>query len=156
MKSELFNAKIGLDILVGQCYLAGVQTQVKMRKFTNKYHNLEERRQGQDIFYRLMVALNAVAWVIFLAALTVFHFARPEMETGVSRYFDVDIRNEWDHSLLNLLFMLLVACVGLTLIMLMIRSRRARRKTDSLWGNMFVLIAIAGVSLLMMLLRFNT
>ncbi|MDN4503288.1 hypothetical protein QX776_12830 [Alteromonadaceae bacterium BrNp21-10] len=126
-----------------------------MTEKSNIYHKISERRFGHDIFYRLMVALNVASWSIFIAAMAVFHLARPEMETGVSRYLNIEIRTDWDHSLLSLLFMLLVSCVGLTLAMLIIRSRRARRKTDSMWMNMFILIATAGASLLVMLMRFE-
>ncbi|WP_416304941.1 hypothetical protein [Neptunicella sp. SCSIO 80796] len=152
MKSVFFNAKIGLSYSIRQCYLAGGQTQVKIMANDNKSYFSDQRHKGKDLLYRLMVLTDVLAWALFVAAMAVFHFARPEMETGFNRFLDVNVREGWNHSLIGWLVWLLVFCVGMSLLMIVIRSRRARRKTDALWVNIFFLIIAASASLAYLLL----
>ncbi|WP_438863083.1 hypothetical protein [Neptunicella sp.] len=153
MKISFFNAKIRLFHSDRQCYLAGGQTQVKIMPNDNKTYFSDQRHQKGDLLSRLMVLSNVLAWGFFVAALAVFHFARPELETGFSRFLDIDTREGWNHSLVGWLVWLLVFCVVMSVLMIVLRSRRARRKTDALWVNIFFLMLIASASLVYLLLN---
>lgn len=110
-----------------------------------------DRRQTpkiNDTFYRLVVASNLIAWVVFLAAMVVFHYARPELVTGVQSYWGLEIRDHWSGSLTFYLLVLLGLCVAMSITTLLMKRMRSRRKEDFLGVNIFILLVVASASLL--------
>lgn len=110
-----------------------------------------DRRQtpvSKEPLFRIMVILNIVAWFSLLAALILFHYARPEFISGVQKFWGVEGRIYWSEAHIGSLMATLQVCLGLSLVSMLLRLRRNRRKTDSFGINLFILAAITIISLL--------
>lgn len=107
-----------------------------------------KKKAQKDPLFKLMVAANIVAWLSFLAALNVFHYARPEIDYGFYRYLGVSARSHWIIPLTNWLTVLL----GLTLLFgvgsMWLHRKRARRAHDNLGVNLFFLLIGALIGLI--------
>ncbi|MCV2885993.1 hypothetical protein OE749_14970 [Aestuariibacter sp. AA17] len=111
----------------------------------------EERRQTPrkgDRLYRIVEILNICCWLVFLAALIVFHYARPELISGVQEYWGINGRDSWAQSLTLPLLMLLVFCLMLTSVVFVLRRKRNRRKRDFFGINLYFLLALVIIALL--------
>ena len=112
--------------------------------------NGQDRRQTKEIddtLFRVMVGCNVIGWIVFVAAMMVFHYARPEFISGVQQFWGIEGREHWESSLSAVLVMLLSVCVFFSLATLILKRRRARRKFDSVGVNLILLTTIASVSL---------
>lgn len=110
----------------------------------------ENRRKNprtRDGLYRIAVMVNILAWVIFLVAMIVFHYARPELISGVQAYWGVEGRIEWSQTLSFYLLLLLGLCTSVSVGVLIMRKRRNRRKNDYFGVNAVILLAITLASL---------
>lgn len=110
-----------------------------------------DRRQtpaSKEPLFRIMVVLNIVAWFSLLAALILFHYARPEFISGVQKFWGVEGRIYWSEAHIGGLLATLQVCLGLSLVSMLLRLRRNRRKTDSFGVNLFILVAITTISLI--------
>ncbi|MFC3120738.1 hypothetical protein [Agaribacter flavus] len=106
-----------------------------------------KKQRGQDKLYRFVVGLNIAAWSMLVCALLVFHYARPDFISGVQNYWGIEGREFWSETHLEYLLLLLQACLLMSLVALVLRSRRSRRKTDDFGYNLLVLLIITIVSL---------
>lgn len=112
---------------------------------------VNDRRQipaSKEPLFRIMVILNIVAWFSLLAALILFHYARPEFISGVQKFWGVEGRIYWSEDHIDGLLATLQVCLGLSLVSMLLRLRRNRRKTDSFGVNLFILAAITIISLI--------
>lgn len=110
-----------------------------------------DRRQtpaSKEPLFRVMVILNIIAWFSLLAALILFHYARPEFISGVQKFWGVEGRIYWSEDHVDGLLATLQICLGLSLVSMLLRLRRNRRKTDSFGVNLFILTAITIISLI--------
>ena len=106
-----------------------------------------DRRQtpkNKDMIFRLVNVGNIIVWVIFVAALVIFHYARPETISGVQRYWGVSGRQEWNEVLTLWLLGLLAVCTLLSTVLIFMRKQRNRRKNESWWSNLLFLGAVSG------------
>lgn len=115
-----------------------------------------ERRQlppEQDWLFRILVAGSVLGWILFVAAMLLFHYARPELQTGFMQALGFSTEQDWHHSLTAWLVVTLFLTVLLSLIALVIRRRRTRRRSDGLWLNL-VILTILSLACLVWLLAF--
>ena len=105
------------------------------------------RSRQKDLFYRCVVGLNVLAWCLIIASLIVLHYARPEFIAGVQNYWGIDGRDFWSQSHLNFLLTLLQVCLVTTILTVVMRSRRNRRKNDRFGVNVLILMVITVTSL---------
>lgn len=118
-----------------------------------RQRTIRERRlmsRSSDVFFRIIVALNIVAWFLLVTSLIVFHYARPEFITGVQVFWGIDGREFWSQPHLQHLLSLLQASLALSLLVLFLRTKRNRRKTDAFSLNISVLFIISALSLLVL------
>lgn len=110
---------------------------------------LERRKKSreQDSYYRAVVTINSLAWLALMVCLILFHFARPEMVSGVQQFWGIEGRTSWSPEYMDTLLVLLQACLGTSLVTMYLRSRRNRRKSDRYGINLFILAGISSVSL---------
>jgi hypothetical protein len=109
-----------------------------------------ERRQKprqQDGLYRFILILNGAAWCALVVSLVLFHFARPEMVTGVQQFWGLESRSGWSPQYVSGLLLLLQACLGLSLFAMILRAKRSRRRGDQYGVNLFILAGITSASL---------
>lgn len=102
----------------------------------------------RDKLYRVMMTLNIMAWLILLAALILFHYARPEFISGVQTYWEIEGRTEWSQKHLRYMLWLLQICLVTTIVTLLMKRKRGRRKQDSKGVNVMMLLFITVVSLI--------
>ncbi|MDT0581073.1 MULTISPECIES: hypothetical protein [Alteromonadaceae] len=110
-----------------------------------------DRRQtpaSKEPLFRVMVILNVSAWFSLLGALVLFHYARPEFISGVQKFWGVEGRIYWSQAHVDGLLATLQVCLGLSLVSMILRLRRNRRKTDNFGINLFILLAITVISLI--------
>ncbi|AYA63965.1 MULTISPECIES: hypothetical protein [unclassified Alteromonas] len=103
--------------------------------------------RDKDGFYQFVLTVNSVCWLVLIGALVVFHFARPEMVTGLQTYWGIEGRTTWSEEHVDALIMLLQLCLGMTLLTMLLRSRRNRRREDNYGVNLFILAGISMLSL---------
>jgi nitric oxide reductase large subunit len=102
---------------------------------------------SKEAMFRVMVFLNICAWIALLAALLFFHYARPELISGVQKFFGEEGRVYWSPEHVEGLLAALQICLGLSLISIILRSRRNRRKADSFGINLLILVVITAIGL---------
>lgn len=110
---------------------------------------LDRRRKPrtEDSFYQLVVTINFIAWLLLIGALVVFHFARPDFITGVQNYWGIEGREEWSQYYVAALMNMLKICLGTSLLTMVLRARRNRRRGDNFGVNLFILTGISLLSL---------
>lgn len=91
---------------------------------------------------------NIVLWVLFTGALILLHYARPEFITGLQEYWNIPGREHWLSEPQNLLKLLLISCIGLSLILIGLNSRRNRRKKDNIAFNVVFLLIVSIIAFL--------
>ena len=115
------------------------------------YEQLAERRstpRSQTPFYKVMLALNIVGWVGMVVVLVLFHYARPDFISGVQQYWGIEGDTTWSESHLSAMTIMLQVCLIVTLVSIIMRARRNRRRSDSFGINLLILFAIVGISLI--------
>jgi len=88
------------------------------------------------------MGLNILSWLVFVAALIIFHYARPEIEYGIVKYFGLDVREEWLAQPKNILLLLLYTCAGLSFIGMLLGRVRNRRRSDNHRYNLLMLLLV--------------
>lgn len=102
----------------------------------------------QDGFYRAVLVANALAWLILVIALILFHFARPDFVSGVQQYWGMEGDTQWSQKYVDAMRAMLQVCLGVSLMTMIMRARRNRRRDDNYGVNLFILAGISLISLL--------
>lgn len=98
---------------------------------------------------RVLGWLSIIGWIIFVVALVVFHYARPEQSTLLTEIFGIDVRDYW-HITLGELFVvlcllgLLLSSIAFTINLVLFRQHR-----QHLWLNLMILMltCVGGLSI---------
>lgn len=110
-----------------------------------------DRRQiprTKDGFYRAVVVANTLAWLTLVIALILFHFARPDFVSGVQQYWGLEGNTRWSQKYVEAMVTMLQICLGVSLVTMIMRARRNRRRDDNYGVNLFILAGISLISLL--------
>ena len=103
---------------------------------------IDRRRRKADFWLKLLDALVIGGWAVFVLALLVFDLARPERDTGLVRYWGLNIRRSWAEPWVNWLQWLLWFNALITLFAITIQRFRARRKGDRKRLNLWLLFLL--------------
>lgn len=115
-----------------------------------------ERRRKRDIWVKSLSWIAAVGWMVMLSALVVFERAKPHYEQFfLSRDFRYrrDPNVFWDNTLVDILFLLMLAGIGISAVGLYINYKRNRRKTDRIRFSLVVLLLASLAGSIIYLLR---
>ena len=115
------------------------------------YEQLAERRstpRSKTPFYKVMLGLNVFGWVGMVVVLILFHYARPDFISGVQQYWGIEGDSSWSEGHLSAMTIMLQVCLIVSLVSIVMRARRNRRRTDSFGVNLIILFAIAAISLI--------
>lgn len=107
-----------------------------------------ERRHGPDWLCRAFSYLALIAWILFLGSLLVTHFAKPEMDTGLVRYWNIEIRADWHPQLTYYLQYMLWGALIISGISLLMNRMRLKRRSDHLHFNILLLLLSSAALLL--------
>lgn len=110
-------------------------------------HERRKLSRHKDKLYQVMVGLNIIAWIFLVAAIFLLHYARPDFITGVQNYWGIEGREIWSEDHLGGLLALLQICLVITIVTIVLRSKRNRRKTDRFGVNILILLIISVTSL---------
>ncbi len=116
-------------------------------RMPDEFADRRKKSRTNDRVYQCMVGLNIIAWMLLISALILLHYARPEFITGVQNYWGIEGRDVWSQSHVDGLLTLLQICLFTTIITIVLRSRRNRRKTDKFGVNVLILLIISVASL---------
>nr|WP_321396601.1 hypothetical protein [uncultured Desulfobacter sp.] len=107
-----------------------------------------DRRKSMDLFRLVFIWVNIAACVGLIAAILIFHRAKPEFETVFDRFYHLQLRSYWDQNYVRFLVDVLGAGSLVSAAGLWLSRYRGRRSTDFrhlvliltiLYGLLFVL-----------------
>lgn len=103
----------------------------------------QNRRKGPDWIVLSFHWLAVIGWIILIVALGLSHLAKPEMNSGLIRYWGIEIRDYWEPTLTGQLIYLLWWCCLVSLVSIVLNQFRLRRATDRQQYNSVALLLIA-------------
>lgn len=111
---------------------------------TTEYNGVDRRTKprSEDKFFRLVVSLNVMAWFGLLVTFVLYHYARPDQYTGLPIFAGLAIKEGWSVAYLQTMLMILQACFAMSVMCLLLRAPRNRRKGDGYGLNLFILAGI--------------
>jgi len=89
-----------------------------------------DRRKISDFWAKLLFYLNILAWILLIVILLIFHRAQPEFETLFDRFYQLDLRTDWDIQYLSYLTYMVIFSIFISIIGLLLGIYRGRRKDD--------------------------
>ena len=107
----------------------------------------KDRRKGSDWLVRVLALLNLAAWCLLITALAMGHFAKPEFNSALVKYWGLPVKSQWNYELVRHLELLLYACIASTTLTLVLHRLRNRRRSDSFRTNLVFLLLISAASL---------
>lgn len=103
---------------------------------------IERRNQKTDPLTRLLQVAAGLGWVAIFLVQVLAWIAAPELDTGIVRYHELNLRQTWQKQWVQWMPFLLGACTLLSLFALGVRPLRSRRKTDPKRWHLLVLLAL--------------
>lgn len=97
---------------------------------SNNQRIFYERRKGPDILVKLITWISLINWLIVTAIIAIIAMASPKTETFFDRLMEVRVNKSLNEELAQYAFYLMVVLLLLSIVGLIINSRRHRRKTD--------------------------
>lgn len=119
-----------------------------MRKGFLKHQKHLERRSEKSPYLGLMIGINIIAWFAFLLMMILLHYARPELITGFQQLLELEHRDYWLRDLTHFIIGLQIFCLLCGAVLLWLKHQLARRRGDSVWLNVFFLLALSALSLM--------
>ncbi len=89
-----------------------------------------DRRNITDFWARLLFYLNILAWMLLVFMLVIFHQAQPEFDTVFDRFYQLNLRTDWDIQYLYYLIYTVVFGIFTCLSGLLLGVFRGRREND--------------------------
>lgn len=109
---------------------------------------LNNRRKQPDLLLQLLTGFNAAAVISLAAALCIAAIAKPELETFFDRYYNLQLRQTWNHDLVGYIgLMLMVSCLT-SITGLVINSQRLKRKNDHIHATLVLSLIISLLGLI--------
>lgn len=107
-----------------------------------------ERRRGPDIFVKILGWLGVFGWFLMFVALFIIDRAKPEAEFILSKTARASLRNAWDQGLVTYLFYVMILGLFISIIGIVINTRRFHREDDRFRLTMILLgiISIFGIA----------
>ncbi|MFG1498076.1 hypothetical protein ABMA57_15700 [Saccharospirillum sp. HFRX-1] len=100
------------------------------------------QRRKPDIWMRLLHISNVSAWIALLGFQCLWWIAKPEMNTGVVRYHQLEMRTEWMQSVLPWMPVALIGCISLSVSAFLLNRYRSRRRQDGKNRNLWLLLVL--------------
>ncbi len=99
----------------------------------------QERRKGPDLWVKVLSWLAVFGWFLMFMALFIIDRAKPEYENMFTKAANIDVRTTWNQELINYLFYLMIFGLCLSIIGLVINSRRHHRANDRFRFTLIIL-----------------
>ena len=98
-----------------------------------------ERRKGPDLWVKLLGWLAIVGWFLMFAVLFIIDRAKPEHENMFTKSANIKVRTTWNQELINYIFYLMIFGLCMSIIGLVINSRRHHRAKDRFRYTLIIL-----------------
>ena len=92
-----------------------------------------------------MGTLSILGWLIFIAALVIYDYAKPETGTMFSEWIDVDLRSTWVTNLVGLYLFLMGLGLVVSVIACVLNVWLHSRGRTHIWVNTLIL-GLASIS----------
>lgn len=112
------------------------------------------RRMGPDLLIRILRWLGIFGWLVMIVALYIIDMAKPEEENMFTKTANVSVRTTWDPELIHYLFYLLIFGLCISVIGIVINSRRHHRKDDRFRYILIILGAISVFGIIKHIFKF--
>lgn len=105
-----------------------------------------ERRQGPDIWLKLLYLILSIGWLGLIAFQVLWWLAKPEMDTGLIRFHNIELREEWVSDIAVWIPAVLALCAFSSLWALRLQRIRGRRNLDGSGWSIWLLLALVVLS----------
>ncbi|MCH8532505.1 MAG: alkaline shock response membrane anchor protein AmaP [Saccharospirillum sp.] len=105
-----------------------------------------ERRQGPDFWLKLFYIILSLGWLGLIAFQVLWWLAKPEMDTGLVRFHNIEMREDWVSEIAVWIPVVLTLCVLSSLWALHLQRIRGRRHLDGTGWSIWLLLALVLVS----------
>jgi len=113
-----------------------------------------DRRMGPDLWSQSLRWLGIFGWFVMIVALFIIDRARPEEENMFTKSANVSVRTTWNQELIHYLLYLLIFGLCISVIGIVINSRRHHRKDDRFRYILIILGTISFFGIIKYLLKF--
>ena len=103
----------------------------------------KDRRKGPDVLIKTLRWLGIFGWFVMIVVLYILDMAKPEEENMFTKTANISVRTIWEPKLMGYLFCLLIFALCISVIGIVINSRRHHRKDD---GFKYILIILGAIS----------
>jgi hypothetical protein len=102
----------------------------------------KERRNAADLWTYALRVLAILGWSLFVCAIIVSYYAAPDVDYGILRYHNIEIRKLWLTPLTGYLYIVLLLSALSSYFCLIIDHYRSRHKNDGKYFNILLLLVI--------------
>jgi len=113
-----------------------------------------ERRKGADLWVKTLRGLGFFGWFLMIVALYIIDRAKPEEENMFTKAANVSVRKTWNMDLIHYLFYLMIFGLCISIIGIVINSRRHHRANDRFRYILIILGIISLFGIIKYLLKF--
>lgn len=115
-----------------------------------------ERRKRPDFLVKWVKWTGLISWCILIPGLYFVEKARPPMETFFDRLLEIETRQFWDVEYIDIAFYLMAALFILSMVSIIINSRRLKRKGDRLSPSLSINAALSMIGIAVYFIFFNS
>lgn len=102
-----------------------------------------ERRKGPDLWVKLLGWFAIAGWFLMFMVLFIIDRAKPESENMFTKSANIEVRTTWNQELINYLFYLMIFGLFMSIVGLVINSRRHHRAKDRFRYTLIILGVIS-------------
>ncbi len=113
-----------------------------------------DRRRGPDLWSKTLRWLGVFGWFVMFVAIFIIDRAKPEEENMFTKAAKVSVRKTWDQELNHYLFYLMIFGLCISVIGMVINSRRHHRKDDRFKYILIILGVISSFGIIKYLYKF--
>lgn len=103
-----------------------------------------DRRRGPDLWNKTLSGLGVFGWFVMFVAVFIIDRARPAEEDMFTKAANVSVRSTWNMELIHYLFYLMIFGLCISIVGIVINSRRHNRANDRF---RYILIILGIISL---------
>ncbi len=113
-----------------------------------------DRRRGPDLWSKTLRWLGVFGWFVMFVAIFIIDRAKPEEENMFTKAAKVSVRKTWNQELIHYLFYLMIFGLCISVIGIVINSRRHHRKDDRFKYILIILGIISSFGIVKYLYKF--
>ena len=98
-----------------------------------------ERRKGPDLWVKVLGWFAIFGWFLMFMVLFIIDRAKPEYENMFTKSANIKVRTTWNQELINYIFYLMIFGLCMSIIGLVINSRRHHRAKDRFRYTLIIL-----------------